>query len=117
MPGAWVVGAVVNNVWSIGGDEATAKVNVMTIQPFINYNFPDFYFTFSPVITANWVASSGQQWTVPLGLGAGKVLKVGSKGLPINVNVSYYNNVVKPDNAANWTLRAMVVVLLPTSVL
>jgi hypothetical protein len=117
MPGAWVVGAVVNNVWSIGGDEATAKVNVMTLQPFINYNLPDFYFTFSPVITANWVASSGQQWTVPLGLGAGKVLKVGSKGLPINVNVSYYSNVVRPDNAANWTLRAMVVVLLPTSLL
>jgi hypothetical protein len=117
MPGRWVLGALINNVWSIGGDGTTAKVNVMTLQPFINYNFPDFYFTFSPVITANWEASSGQQWTVPLGLGAGKLLRVGSKGPPINVNVSYYSNVVRPDNAANWTLRAMVVVLLPTSVL
>jgi hypothetical protein len=42
---------------------------------------------------------------------------VGSKGLPINVAVFYFNNVVKPDNAAAWTLRAMVALLLPTSIL
>ena len=117
MPGQWVLGAFVNNVWSVGGDEATAKVNLMTFQPFINNNFPDFYLTFSPIVTANWEASNGQQWLVPLGLGVGKLLRVGSKGHPINVNVSYYNNVVKPDDAAGWTLRVLFAVLLPSSFL
>ena len=111
------MGAIVNNVWSVGGDEAAPKVNVLTLQPLISYNFPDFYFAFSPIVTANWDASSGQQWTASLSLGVGKLLRVGSKGLPINVNVSYYNNVVKPDNAAAWTLRAMETSLLPASIL
>ena len=44
MPGQWVVGALINNVWSFAGAEDRADVNVMTFQPFINYNFPAFLF-------------------------------------------------------------------------
>jgi hypothetical protein len=95
-----ILGAIVNNVWSVGCDEATAKVNMMTFPLFINYSFPDFYLTFSPIVTANSEVSNGQQWLVPLGLGVEKLPRVGSKGLPINVNIGYYSNLVRPDNAA-----------------
>ncbi|MCK7517502.1 MAG: hypothetical protein MZV64_07140 [Ignavibacteriales bacterium] len=95
MPGNWVVGGLINNIWSVAGDENKSDVNFFTFQPFINYNFPDFYLTFSPVITANWEEDSDNQWTVPLGIGAGKLIKLGK--LPLNINVSYYNNVVKPE--------------------
>jgi hypothetical protein len=98
------------------GNSNAPSVNFMTLQPFLNYNFPGFYLTFSPIITANWEAASGQAWTVPLGLGLGKLLRVGSKGVPINVNVSAYDNVVKPDAGASWTLRVQAALLLPTSV-
>jgi hypothetical protein len=87
----------------------------LTFQPFINYNFPDFYLTFAPIITANWEADSDNQWTVPIGIGAGKLVKVGGK-LPVNLNVSYFNNVVKPEYAADWQLRILAAVLLPTSI-
>lgn len=44
----------------------------MTLQPFINYNFPGgWYISSSPVITANWRESSGDRWLVPLGAGVG----------------------------------------------
>ena len=62
-------------------------------------------------------SSHGQQWLVPLGLGVGKLLSVGRKGLPTSANVSYCNNVVKPDNVATWTLRVHFVPLLPTIIL
>ena len=115
-PGPWVLGALANNVWSFAGDSSAPSVNFMTLQPFLNYNFPGFYLTFSPIITANWEAASGEKWTVPLGLGIGKLLRVGSRGVPININASAYDNVVKPDSGASWTLRIQAALLLPTSV-
>ena len=115
MPGNWVVGGLINNIWSVAGDENKSDVNFFTFQPFINYNFPDFYLTFTPIITANWEEDSDNQWTVPLGIGVGKLIKLGK--LPVNFNVSYYNNVVKPEFAADWTLRVNATILLPASIL
>lgn len=115
MPGKWVVGALLNNVWSFAGQENRADVNFLTFQPFINYNLPAFYFTFQPIITANWEADSGNQWTVPLGLGVGKLVKFGK--LPVNINASYYYNVVRPDFSAQYQLRFLAAILLPASML
>jgi hypothetical protein len=106
--------SIINNIWSFAGDENKSDVNFMTFQPFINYNFPDFYLTFSPIITANWEEDSDNQWTVLLGIGAGKLIKLGK--LPVNLNVNYFNNVVKPEFAADWQLRILAAVLLPTSI-
>jgi len=115
MPGRWVVGGVINNVWSFAGDEDRAEVNFMTFQPFINYNFPKFYLTFAPIISANWKADSDNKWTVPLGLGAGKLVKLGGK-LPLNLNANYFYNVVSPTFGPTSQLRIAAILLLPTSV-
>ena len=37
-PGHWVIGVLINNQWSVGGDPARGKVNTFLAQPFINYN-------------------------------------------------------------------------------
>ena len=115
MPGRWVAGFVINNVWSFAGDEDRADVNFMTIQPFINYNFPEFYLTYSPIITANWEADSENTWTVPLGLGAGKLVKLGGK-LPVNLNANYFFNVVTTEPGPQWQIRVLASVLLPTAI-
>jgi len=110
----WLYGALVNNVWSVGGDNSRRDVNLMLIQPFINYNFPDHpgrYLTFAPIITADWEADSDNTWTVPLGLGIGQILRVGK--LPVNLQASAYYNVEKPDNGADWQLRLQVQFLFP----
>lgn len=112
--GPWVIGGLINNVWSVGGDDNRADVNQMLLQPFINYNFPQHpgrYLTFSPVITANWEANSDNTWTVPLGLGIGQILKLGQQ--PVNLQASAYYNVEKPDFVADWQLRLQVVLLFP----
>ena len=109
----WVYGVLVNNVWSVGGGGSSApSYNNGLIQYFVNYNLPDgTYFTSAPINTVNWKADGGQQWTVPLGGGVGKIFHFGS--LPVNMQLSAYYNVVRPDNTANWQIRAQVQFLFP----
>jgi hypothetical protein len=108
----WVYGVLVNNVWSLTSDQRGGSYSNFLIQPFVNYNFPDgTYVNSVPIITANWKAESGQQWTVPLGLGVGKIFRLGK--LPVNTQLGAYYNVVKPDEGANWQLRAQVQLMFP----
>jgi hypothetical protein len=110
-PGPWVVGVLWNNVWSYAGDDEASDVNQMLLQYFLNYNFPGFYITSAPIITANWKAEDGQQWTVPFGIGIGKLFKAGK--LPLNCTAQYYYNVVTPDYGPDWMLRLQVQMLFP----
>jgi hypothetical protein len=111
MHGPWVIGALANQQWSFAGwgDE---DVSAMLIQPFINYNLPHgWYLTTAPIITADWKADTDNRWTLPLGGGVGKIVKLGK--LPLNLQLSAYDNVVKPDNGADWQLRFQVQFLFP----
>jgi len=108
----WVYGVLVNNVWSLSSSQRGGSYSNGLIQPFLNYNFPGgLYLTTSPILTVNWKADSGQQWTVPLGGGVGKIFHVGK--LPVNTQIGAYYNVVHPDNGANWQLRAQVQFMFP----
>ena len=113
MRGPWVLGALLQNVWSFAGDGDRADVNLMTLQYFINYNLPDgWYLTSSPINTANWEADSGDRWTIPLGGGVGRLFRIGK--LPVNALAQAFYNVEKPDNLGpDWTLRLQVQILLP----
>ena len=111
-PKPWSVGVLMRNLWSFAGPSDRETVNSFLTQFFINYNLPGgWYLTSSPAITANWEAPSGQQWTVPLGGGVGKLLKVGR--LPLNVQVQAFGNVVAPEDAPDWNLRFQVQMLFP----
>ncbi len=112
MPGKWVVGSLVSNIWSIGGS-AEQEINLFTWQYFVNYNLDDgWYLTTAPVITANWEADNDHRWTIPFGGGVGKLFKIGNQ--PVNAQISVYNNVVTPDDyGATWQIRAMVQFLFP----
>jgi len=67
MPGKWVVGLLAQNVWDFAGSGDT-DVNKLTLQPILNFNLgTGWYLTSTPVITSNWTAESGEEWTVPLG--------------------------------------------------
>jgi hypothetical protein len=112
MPKNWVVGALLYNVWSYAGDGERRSVNSMLFQYFINYNFEGgAYLTSAPINTANWMADSSDRWTIPLGLGAGKVFQFGK--MPVNCSAQAYYNVERPDNGAEWQMRLQVQFLFP----
>ena len=112
MPGRWVIGSLVNNIWSVGGP-GEKDVNSFLWQYFVNYNFDEgWYFTSAPIITANWEADSDHRWTVPFGGGFGKVFKIGKQ--PMNAQLSAYRNVVTPDDyGADWQFRVQLQFLFP----
>ena len=111
-PGHWVIGMLVNNQWSVGGNPLRQSVNEFLAQPFVNYNMAHgWYLTSSPLITANWLAAPGQQWTVPVGGGFGRIFKLGDQ--PVSAYIAAYYNVVRPTGAPNWQLRAELSLLFP----
>jgi opacity protein-like surface antigen len=111
-PGHWVIGVLLNNQWSVGGNPLRPSVNAFLAQPFVNYNLPHgWYLTSSPVITANWLAPSDQRWTVPIGGGFGRIFRIGDQ--PVSANIAGYYNVVRPTGASNWQLRAELSLLFP----
>jgi hypothetical protein len=116
MQGPWVIGLLVQNIWSIAGPGGrdNSKVNQFLAQYFINYNLPKgWYITSSPIITADWTAAGSDQWTVPVGLGMGKIFKIGK--LPFNANVSAFYNVIRPSIGPDWSVRGQIALLLPKS--
>ena len=88
----WVYGALANYLSSFAGQSDRGAVSQWLIQPFVNYNMPDgWYLVSGPIITANMMADSSQRWTVPLGGGAGRIIRVGQ--LPLNISLQGFYNV------------------------
>ena len=111
-PGHWTLGDLVNNQWSVAGSEHRPPVNQMLNQYFITYQIKKgWYVTSSPIITANWRASSGNVWTVPFGGGVGRVMKLGFQ--PVNLTAQFYGNAVYPAGTSSWTMRLEIVFLFP----
>ncbi len=112
MPGNWVTGFLIQNVWSFAGESYAADVNKFLFQYFINYNMENgWYLSSSPIITANWEADSGDQWTVPFGGGIGKLVKHGK--LPVDYKLTAYWNAERPEYAPDWNLQFTIKFLFP----
>jgi hypothetical protein len=112
MPGHWVLGVLANNQWSVAGWGERNQNNFL-LQPFVNYNLPHgWYLTTAPILTADWNAEHRDMWTVPVGGGFGRIVKLGGK-LPVNFKLTAYDNVCTPRNGASWQLQFQIQVLLP----
>jgi hypothetical protein len=110
--GPWLVGALITDVASIGGQEDRKSVHQFLMQPFVDYNFSHgWYLASSPIVTANWKATSGNKWTVPVGGGGGKIMHFGRQA--VNAYIQAFDNVVTPHEGGTWTLRFQVQLLFP----
>ena len=114
MPGNWVMGTLVQNLWSVGGSsDPSQDVNSLLWQYFVNYNFGGgWYVTSTPIMTADWTAESGEQWTVPVGGGVGKLMKFESFP-PLDFKLQAFSNVVKPTGGPDWQMMFAVKLILP----
>jgi hypothetical protein len=111
-PGKWTLGALVNNVWSFAGQSSRPDVNQMLFQYFINYNLKKgWYITWQPTLTADWEATNGGRWVVPLGGGIGRIMKLGFQ--PVNLTLQFYGNAVHPPGASPWGMRLQIAFLFP----
>ena len=114
MPGHWVIGGLVNQLWTYADNGGPPEVNQFVVQPFINYNFGvGWALSTAPLITANWDAPSGEEWTVPLGVGITKTTVFNRR--PMNIGLQYYHNVVHPDSGPSDQVRIILALLYPTA--
>jgi hypothetical protein len=110
MKGPWVAGALANTIWSFGGTPGLGgtSYNSFLTQPFVNYNFGGgWYVNTAPIITAAWPALHDKAWTLPVGGGVGKIVRIGGV-LPGNLSLGAYYNAVRPEFGATWQLRTQV---------
>lgn len=104
-------GVLTQHFWDFAGDDAAADINLSTLQYFINYNTPNYYINTSPTMSYNWEADSNNAWTIPLGLGIGKIFRFGEK--PVDMRLSAYWNAEKPEGAAEWFVEFQIKFLFP----
>ena len=114
MPGPWVLGGLVNMFYTFKDEGGDPKVNLVVIQPFINWNFgTGWALSSSPILTHNAELPDGDQWTVPVGAGISRTLVF--KAQPMSLSAAYFTNVVRPPGAALNQLRFQLSLIHPTA--
>jgi hypothetical protein len=109
--GPWTFGALANHIWSFAGDGDRDSVNLTFLQPFVSYTTPDAWtFTLQTEATRNWEANE-DEWTVPIGAFASKVIDVGGQKISLQGGPRYY--ATGPNTAPDWGLRFAVTFLFP----
>ena len=85
------IGVFPQQWWSIGGQHFRRNTNQMNLQPIASIFFGEGWSLGYPGnILADWNAPSENVWTVPIGLGLGKVMKLGRLPVKINLAVQYH---------------------------
>jgi len=106
-----VFGTLVTQRWSFAGDGSMPDVNAMYVNPYVNYNFhKGWALGYSPEFYVDWT-EAGSNWNWPVGLVASKVFKIGKQ--PFSANVSYYYNVIRPENYSDMYVKAGITLLIP----
>ena len=110
--GPFVLGGLISQLWPLHDAGEEPETDLLTLQPFVNFNLGHGWaMSFSPLMTANWDAEEGNEWTVPLGMGLTRTTVFNRR--PMNLGVTYYYDVERPDGAAGQQLRFVVSLLYP----
>src|SRR5262245_18572564 len=109
----YFIGVFPQQWWSIGGQHGRPNTNQMNLQPIATIFFGEGWsFGYSGNILADWNAPSEDVWTVPIGLGLGKVVKLGR--LPIKVQLAVQDMPVHPRiNGQEWNVQVQITPVIP----
>ena len=111
----WKIAALIQNYFSHSGDSDRDNVRLTNLQYFYYYSLSDVMSVGAgPNIIANWEASKGDKWTVPIGLGINRTFKFGK--VPVRFGAEAFYNVVRPDSiGSNWSFRFYVIPAVPAA--
>jgi hypothetical protein len=112
MPGSFVMGMLVTQLWSFAGKASTPAVDAGLFQPFINYNLKgNWALTTAPILNVNYAAPGIQKWSIPVGGGVTKTFKLGDQ--PMQFGAFYYTYVERPITTPQTQLRIVWSLLFP----
>ncbi|MEK6479173.1 hypothetical protein WJR50_16625 [Catalinimonas sp. 4WD22] len=106
----WTIGGLVNQIWSVAGDEERPDVSQMFLQPFVVYNWKSGAGVGGNMEwTQNWMTESATVWLNPTISG---VTSLGSQKVQLVAGPRI--NLAAPDGAkADWGWRAVLILLFP----
>jgi hypothetical protein len=108
----FILGVFPQQWFSIGGDSDRPDTSQLNLQPFANLFFGEGWsMGYSGNILANWKASSGNVWTVPVGVGVGKVVKLGR--LPVKFQLALQYMPVHPRDGQEWDVQVLIAPVIP----
>jgi len=107
------IGVFPQQWWSIGGEHGRPDTNQMNLQPIATIFFGEGWsLGYSGNILADWTAPSEDVWTVPIGLGLAKVVKLGR--LPIKVQLAVQYMPVHPRiSGQEWNVQVSITPVIP----
>ena len=109
----FIIGAFPQQWWSFAGDASRPDTKQMNVQPIVNFFFKGGWNVgYSGNITADWEAPKSNRWTVPIGIGVGKVVKFGR--LPVKISLAGQYMVERPEPVGQkWNIQIQLTPVLP----
>ncbi len=113
MTDKYIVGVFPQQWWSYAGDPTRSNTSQINIQPIANLFFEGGWNVgYSGNITASWKEPGNNRWTVPIGIGVGKVVKFGR--LPVKIGLAGQYMVTQPDPVGQrWNIQLLLTPVLP----
>jgi hypothetical protein len=102
-----VIGGLLSHQWDVAGSN-DVDTNLTSVQYFYAFGLGGgWQFAAGPSVSFDHEASSGNRWTVPIGLGIGKTTQAGST--PLKMSVQVWKYVAQPDSfGPDWQLRITI---------
>jgi hypothetical protein len=106
----WTYGALINQIWSVAGDDNRADVNQMFLQPFLVYNWKSGAgLGVNSEITQNWEGSTTTAYINPTVSG---VTKLGSQIVSLAIGPRF--QVATPEESrSDFGIRAVITLVFP----
>ncbi len=105
----WTYGVLANHIWSFAGDHDREDMNLTFLQPFLAYTFPTATtITLNTESTYDW---DEDQWTVPINLMAGQMVRIGKRPMNFQIGGRYYAEAA--EDGPEWGLRFQITYLIP----
>jgi hypothetical protein len=112
----WKVGALLTHFKDFAGSSNRNDVNLSNIQYFTFYSLSDtFSIGAAPNIICNWEQSSGDECSVPIGLGFASTVNIGK--VPVRFGAEVHYTIIKPDHVlyTEWDFRFYIIPAAPSA--
>lgn len=108
--GPWTVGALVNHIESVAGDDDRADISATFVQPFLTYvTKTKTSLSITTESTYDW---ESEEWSVPIVFSVLQMLKIGPQIIQVGVGARYWAD--SPDGGPeDWGGRVQLTFLFP----
>jgi hypothetical protein len=106
------IGVVAENPISFAGDSSRPFVNTLSLTPTLTYNLPHGWFVGYSDFDLSFDWTSGGAATIPLGVQAGKIFRIGK--LPVCISLEAAWVPVRPDDTPKWLVCLELTVIYKT---